>query len=74
MAFSNMDFNFAHFANFSFAHFKVEKKVWVNLGKITKWMISISGIYKVIVSGTRSIFARFVYKGSCGQIWVKVTE
>ena len=23
--FSNMDFNFAHFANFSFAHFEIEE-------------------------------------------------
>ena len=45
MAFSNMDFNFARFAHFSFARFKVEKKVWVNLGKITKWMISFANFH-----------------------------
>ena len=37
MLFSNMDFDFAHFANFGFAHFILKlKKVLVNLGKITK--------------------------------------
>ena len=32
-----MDFTFAHFADFNFAHSEIEKKVCVNLGKITKW-------------------------------------
>ena len=34
MILSNMHFNFAHFANFDFAHFKVEEKfelIWVKL-------------------------------------------
>ena len=34
MLFSNMDFNFAHFANFNFAHFEIEESfglIWVKL-------------------------------------------
>ena len=34
MSFSGMDFNFAHFANFSFAHFEIEESfglLWVKL-------------------------------------------
>ena len=31
-------------------------------------------IFKVLVSGMGFIFAHFVYKGSFGQIWVKITE
>ena len=27
MLFSNMDFNFAHFANFNFAHFEIEESI-----------------------------------------------
>ena len=35
MLFSNMDFNFAHFANFKFAHFEIEgfRLIWVKLQK-----------------------------------------
>ena len=36
MLFSNMDFNFAHFANFKFAHFEIEERfglIWVKLQK-----------------------------------------
>ena len=35
---------------------------------------SISGIYKVLVSGVGFIFAHFVYKRSFGEIWVKITK
>ena len=34
MLFSNIDFNFTHFANFNFAHFEIEKSfgiIWVKL-------------------------------------------
>ena len=34
MLFSNMDFNFPHFANFNFAHFEIEESfglIWVKL-------------------------------------------
>ena len=34
MLFSDMDFNLAHFANFKFAHFKIEESfglIWVKL-------------------------------------------
>ena len=34
MLFSNMDFNFAHFANFNFVHFEIEESfglTWVKL-------------------------------------------
>ena len=34
--------------------------------------ISISGIYNVLVSGMTFNFAHFAYKGSFGQIWVKL--
>ena len=48
MLFSNMDFNFAHFANFNFAHFEIEGSfglIWVKLqnGQF-HLQISISGI------------------------------
>ena len=36
MLFSNVDFNFAHFANFNFAHFEIEEGfglIWVKLQK-----------------------------------------
>ena len=36
--------------------------------------VSISGVYKVLVSSMGFIFAHFVYKGSFKQIWVKITE
>ena len=46
-----MDFNFAYFANFDFAHYVVVlvfSKNWVSIGKIKDWSISraifISGI------------------------------
>ena len=48
MFFSNMDFNFAHFANFNFAHFDIEEGfglIWIKLqnGRL-RLQISISGI------------------------------
>ena len=48
MHFSNMDFNFSHFANFNFAHFEIEESfglIWVKLqnGRFY-WKISVSGI------------------------------
>ena len=39
MLFLNMDYNFAYFANFHFAHFEIEKSFGIDLGKITKWLI-----------------------------------
>ena len=48
MLFSNIDFNFAHFANFNFAHFEIDENfglIWVKLQ--SDWFhlpISISGI------------------------------
>ena len=36
--------------------------------------VSISGVYKVLVSSMGFIFAHFVYKESFKQIWVKITE
>ena len=44
MLFSNIDFNFTHFADFSFAYFEIEES-WVNLGKITKWLISLANFH-----------------------------
>ena len=73
-----MDFNFAHFANFNFAHFEIEESFglicvkWQNGG--FHLQILISGIYKVLVSGMTFNFAHFAYKGILGQIWVKITE
>ena len=78
MLFYNTDLNFAHFANFNFAHFEIEERfglIWVKLQN--GWFdlhISISGIYKVLVSSMGFIFAHFVYEVHFGQIWVKITE
>ena len=64
MLFSNIDFNFFHFANFSFAHFEIEEifgLIWVKLQNA--WFhcqIFISGIYEVLFSGMGFIFAHFV--------------
>ena len=48
MLFSNMDFNFAHFANFSFANFEIEEifgLIWVKLQNDRSHLqVSISGI------------------------------
>ena len=78
MLFSNMGFNFPHFANFNFAHFEIEESFGLNWAKLENgWFhlqIFISGIYKVLVSGMGFIFARFVYEGSFRQTWVKITE
>ena len=70
MLFYNMNFNFAHFANFIFSHFEIEENfglIWVKLQN--RWFdsqISISGIYEVLVSRMGFIFAHFVYEGSIG--------
>ena len=73
-----MDFNFAHFANFNFAHFEIEESLGGILVKLQNgWFhlqVSISDIYKVLVSGMAFNFTHFVYKGSFGQIWVNITE
>ena len=78
MLFLNMDFNFPHFANFNFAHFKIEEifgLIWVKLQNGGfHFQILISGICKVLVSGMTFIFSHFAYKGFFGQIWVKITE
>ena len=73
-----MDFNFAYFANFNFAHFEIKESfrlIWVKLQN--RWLhlqISISGIYKVLIPAMGFIFAHSVYKGSFWQTWVKITE
>ena len=36
-----MDFNFTHFDNLKFAYFEIE----VNLGKLTKWTISLANFH-----------------------------
>ena len=78
MLFYNMDFNFAHFANFNFSHFEIEESfglIWVKLQN--GWFdsqISISGICKALVWSIGFIFTHFVYEASFGQIWVKVVE
>ena len=73
-----MDFNFAHFASFNFARFEIEETfglIWVKLQNGRFYLkIFISGILKVLVSSMGFIFAHFVYKESCGQILVKITE
>ena len=78
MLFSNMDFNFSHFANFNFAHLEIEENFGLIYVKLQNgWFhlqIFISGIYEVLVSGIGFIFAHFEYKGSFGKIWVKITE
>ena len=76
--FQNMDFNFALFARFNFAHFQVEGifgLIWAKLQNGWCYLqISISGIWKVLLSSMGFIFAHFVYKGRFGQIWVKITQ
>ena len=78
MLFSNMDINFAHFTSFNFTHFETEESfglIWLKLQN--GWFysqISISCIYKVLVSSMGFISAYFMYRGSFGQIWVKITE
>ena len=71
MLFSNMDFNFPHFANFNFTHFEIAESlglIWVKLQNgWFHFQIFISGIYKVLVSVMGFIFAHFVYKGSLGK-------
>ena len=68
MLLCNMNFNFAYFANFNFAHFEIEESfglIWVKLQN--GWFdsqISILSIYEVLVSSMRFIFAHFVYEGS----------
>ena len=60
MLFSKMDFKFAHFP-----HFEIQESfelIWVKLQN--DWFhsqISISGIYKVLVSSMSFIFAHVVY-------------
>ena len=54
MLFSNIDFNFTHFADFSFAYFEIEKS-WVNLGKITKWLISLANFQMFVIALRLSI-------------------
>ena len=48
MLFSNMDFNFAHFANFNFAHFEIEESLGLICVKLQngrfQLQISILGI------------------------------
>ena len=48
MLFPNVDFDFAHFANFNFAHFEIEESfglIWVKLQNARFHLrISISGI------------------------------
>ena len=73
-----MDFNFAYFPNFNFAFFEIEESfglVWVKLQKARFHLrISSLGIQKVPVSCMGFIFAIFVYKGSFGQIRLKIAE
>ena len=57
-----MDFNFAHFANFNFAHFEIEESfglIWAKLqnGRF-HLQISISGIQKVLVLGMGLILGK----------------
>ena len=42
MFFSNMDFNFAHFANFNFAYFEIEESFGLVRVKLTKKSISLA--------------------------------
>ena len=51
MFFSNMDFNFTHFANFNSAHFETAR-IFVNLGKITTWFISLANFYFGYLKGS----------------------
>ena len=76
--FSNIDFNFACFANSNFSHLEIEESfglIWVKLQNGRSHLqMSILGIWKVLVLSMGIIFAHFVYKESFGQICVKITE
>ena len=66
-----MDFNFALFAKFNFAHFQVEGifgLIWAKLQNGWCYLqISISGIWKVLLSSMGFIFAHFVIKDVLGK-------
>ena len=53
MLFSNMDFDFAHFAHFNFAHFEIEENFGLILGKIRKWLISLAKFHFGYSKGAR---------------------
>ena len=54
------------------------RKFCVNLGKITKWLISLAisilVTSKVLVSRKGFIFTHFVYNRNFRQIWIKTME
>ena len=71
MLFSNMDFNFAHFANFNYAHFEIEDRfgsIWMKF-KMIDWVFRRCSFLTM-----GFIFTPFVYKESFGKIWVEMTE
>ena len=76
MLLSDMDFNFAHFANFNFTYFEIKEIFGLILVKLQNCSfplkIFISGFYKMLVLDMGFIFAYFVYKGSLEQNWVKI--
>ena len=49
----DVDFNFTHFANFKFDYFEIEEQFWVNLGKITRWPISLENFHFGYLKGAR---------------------
>ena len=63
---------------FQFCSFLNWRKFWVNLGKITKLLISLANFHFEYLKGTRFkyglYFVHFVLNKVFGQIWVKVTE
>ena len=67
-----MDFNFAHFGNFNFAHFELEESFWLIWVKLQNGQISLANFLFGYLKGAHFryglIFVHFVSKGSFGQI------
>ena len=76
--FKDVDFNFAHFANFKFAYFEIEESfglIWVKLQNgLFHSQISILGTSKVLVPSKGFMFTHFVYNRKFGQIWIKIIK
>ena len=58
--FKDVDFNFNHFANFKFAYFEIERNFLVNLGKITKWPISLVKFQFGYIKGARFNYRLYI--------------
>ena len=78
MLFWNMDFNFAHFANFNFPHFKIGEifgLIWV---KIQNGQLHLQILFQVFKRCLFQLWALFLLilciKEVLGKYWIKLTE